>query len=142
MTRRLPALLMRLPPGGAPAAPAPAESLAALRAAGYAVDLASVHAFLDAGRARRACPSPRQEPPMTELQRLLQDLPQNPALQASLAAPGLTLEQGLAAAQAAGYAVDAGEAQRLLAAREGELSAEELDRLSAGDLLDQPMFNK
>lgn len=141
MTRRPPhGLLTRLPPGEAPAAPAPAESLAALQAAGYAVDDDSARAFLEASRARPA-PSPRNAI-MTELQRLLQELPQNPSLQASLAAPGLTLEQGIALAHAAGYAVEPAEAQRFLAAREGELSAEELDRLSGGDLLDQPLFNK
>ncbi|WP_159992729.1 Nif11-like leader peptide family RiPP precursor [Roseomonas sp. 18066] len=127
-------LLTRLPARPAPgAAPAPARP--ALRCA---IEPASARAFFEA-----AClPASPRSPAMTELQRLLQELPQNPSLQASLSAPGLTLAQGVAAAQAAGYAIDAEEAQRFLAAREGELSAEELDRLSGGDLLDQPMFNK
>lgn len=68
----------------------------------------------------------------SEIDRLLSELEGQLALRQALTRPGLTLEEALIHARAAGYAIDDKSVQSWLVSRQGELSEDQLDGLAAG----------
>ncbi|WP_419897882.1 hypothetical protein [Roseomonas sp. USHLN139] len=69
-----------------------------------------------------------------EIDRLLAELEAQLALREAMTRPGVTLDEALSHARAAGYAIDRGAVQSWILSRQGALSEAELDALAGGGL--------
>ncbi|WP_159992728.1 hypothetical protein [Roseomonas sp. 18066] len=67
-----------------------------------------------------------------EIDRLLAELEGQLALRAAMTRPGVTLDEAILHARAAGYGIDRRAVQSWILSRQGEMSAEQLDGLAGG----------
>lgn len=68
----------------------------------------------------------------SEIDRLLIELTGQLALREAMTRPGVTLDEAIHHAQAAGYGIDRNAVQSWILSRQGELSEDQLDGLAAG----------